>query len=72
MKNSIKVILLIVVFFIQISPSFADHKADIQTSEIGSLTHNPILFIHGWKRSSLDFDTLKLWLKTDGWPSTNL
>ncbi|MHA1995058.1 MAG: esterase/lipase family protein [Candidatus Hodarchaeales archaeon] len=72
MKNLIKTILLFLVILIQISPYHIDFNANTKIYQVTSETHDPILFIHGWARSSGDFLNLKIWFEADGWPNTYL
>ncbi len=63
--------ILIVVTIILISPCFVGVKAS--TTKIKeSQDHNPILFLHGWTKSMMDWVTMKEWFKADGWLETAL
>ncbi|MFW9914138.1 MAG: esterase/lipase family protein [Candidatus Thorarchaeota archaeon] len=72
MKVSINGILLIPLFFILISPCLSDFQVAAQESPSPSLNHNPILFIHGWRKDKSDFDSLMEWFRADGWSNTTL
>ena len=58
--------------FTPISPYQTDYREGIRKKEFNSPSHHPILFIHGWSRSSGDFNDFKQWFEVDGWPSTGL
>ena len=67
--------LLIVLFLILILPcitSFTGVKANTTKSKVTTQNHNPILFLHGWTKSMMDWVTMKEWFKADGWSDTAL
>ncbi len=68
--NGFKKTTVIVVTVILISPCCIDGKTNTTESK-GSQPHNPILFLHGWTKSWMDWVFMRLWFKNDGWPNSS-
>ncbi|MHA1967770.1 MAG: alpha/beta fold hydrolase [Candidatus Hodarchaeales archaeon] len=64
--------MLIVVSLILILPSFTGVKANTTENKVTTQNHNPILFLHGWTKTMIDWATMKEWFIADGWTETAL
>lgn len=47
-------------------------KANTIHYKVASQNHDPILFIHGWLKTSQDWTYFKEWFQADGWPESIL
>ncbi|MFX0206472.1 MAG: alpha/beta fold hydrolase [Candidatus Hodarchaeota archaeon] len=61
---------LLVLSLVLISPCLANCVANPMETIVQN--QNPILFIHGWKRTADDWVIMKSWFQANGWPSTFL
>jgi triacylglycerol lipase len=62
--------ILILISLILISPYFTCRKAILTAST--DQNRNPILFLHGWTKTSGDWTVMMKWFRNSGWPNTAL